>query len=152
MGYIDIAISIILGVGFLWGVIRGLVRQVVAIIFLITGFFVAVRYTSALITTLPDSPLYNFHYAIWFFALFVVVILVGFFVNCLLSFAITATSLTAINRLLGGIFGVLKGVILSMIMLHGLQFTQIKCSPAWDMSFFIQIQQPIADRISMWLS
>jgi membrane protein required for colicin V production len=56
-------------------------------------------------------------YAIAFAMIFIVVMMLGTFLNFLMSKILTVTGLKFVDRLLGGVFGIARGVLIVLVVL-----------------------------------
>lgn len=120
MNTFDIIIAAILLFGFIRGLFKGLFVEVASFVGLIAGIYGAIHFShymkNLLITRVSWEEKYItlVSFAITFIIILLVIILIGKLFTKIADFA----SLGILNKLLGGIFGVLKiGIILSVILL-----------------------------------
>jgi membrane protein required for colicin V production len=119
MNSIDVFIIIFIAFFFVRGLFRGFVIELTALIGLILGYFVAISYVGIISTfilinfpDLPASAVKIVLFAILFIATNVVLKLVAQMVTKTLKFAM----LGWLNRWLGGVFAILKSVIILCIV------------------------------------
>ncbi len=115
MNSLDIGILSIASIFFIKGFFRGFVYELITIIGLILGYIISITYLSLLtgfiltfFPTFPDSILK----LVSFFLLFVGTNLLLRLVANILTKTLKVAMLSWLNRLLGGILGILKSVII----------------------------------------
>ena len=124
MQIIDIIISALLVVGLIMGLVKGLVKQVASLSGLVCGLLVGRAFY---------MPVGGFFVKIFklsveashitaFILILILVPLIFSLVGWLLSKLLSAISLGWVNRLLGGIVGVLKFALLAGIIITGIEF------------------------------
>jgi membrane protein required for colicin V production len=114
--WIDIAISVTILVSFLFGLWRGLVREVFALVTWIAALVVARVYSDDLtpyFTSTFDGETTRIIAA--FVSLFLVTLMVGALVSHLLVKLVSIAGLRLTDRLLGGVFGIARGGLLVML-------------------------------------
>jgi membrane protein required for colicin V production len=118
MTWADWAIIAVLGLSALISVVRGFVKEVVSLLIWLTAALVASIFhdqLAALLTGWIDTPSLRM-LAAWV-CLFVAVLIVGSILNYLLGKLIQATGLSGTDRLLGMLFGVVRGFVILMVVL-----------------------------------
>lgn len=112
MTAIDWALVVTLGLSVLLGLVRGVVRELFALTGWIVGILLALKFSEPLATSLPlDLPLTARTVIV---GLFIVVgtLLLAALTAVLLRATLKAAKLSLEDRLLGGLFGVLRGALL----------------------------------------
>lgn len=118
MTWADWAIIAVLSVSALISVVRGFVKEVVSILIWLTAAIIASIFHDQLATVMADlidTPSLRM-LAAWII-LFVAVLLVGSLINFLLGKLIQATGLSGTDRLLGLLFGTVRGLVILMVVL-----------------------------------
>lgn len=125
--------------------IRGFVKEALSLVVWFLAFVIAARFSTPL-SDLFASHIDNISLRIGlsFLLLFVVTLIAGGFINFMLSELVIKTGLGGTNRLLGVVFGLLRGVIIVALLLLLAQLTSIPKSDAWQKSLLIPKIQPIA--------
>jgi membrane protein required for colicin V production len=104
-----------------FAVLKGLVREIVSLIALIGGFILAVHYYSVVGKGLSDysktDSIANF---LGFLIIFLGCILIGAITAMLINRFVKAASLKWIDRLLGGLFGFLRGWAIASVLVFAL--------------------------------
>ncbi|MEX2132254.1 MAG: CvpA family protein [Pseudohongiellaceae bacterium] len=114
----DIAILSIVAVSFLFGLWRGLVKEVLSLLTWIAALLVARIYSEPLAPTLSgllegETTRYVAAFAI----LFIVTMMLGTLLNHFIGKLLTITGLKFTDRLLGGVFGIARGVIIVLLVM-----------------------------------
>ena len=118
MNGVDTAILVVTTLSCLFGLWRGLIKEVLLLVTWVAALLVARVYSetlSELMVNAIDSD--SVRYVTAFALIFVVVMMAGTLFNHLLSKLLTITGLKAVDRLLGGVFGVARGVIIVLVIL-----------------------------------
>ena len=120
MGLIDIAILVILGFFLLKGLFRGLLREVCSLLGLVLGGVFAFTFHLSLAQLLQDSFGLPPKLCVWgaFLAIFLLIVILFAVIGFVLHRFVKLVFLGGFNRLAGGVFGVVQGVvILAMFVL-----------------------------------
>ncbi len=102
---------------------RGVIRELVALLAWILGIFAAITFTPLVGGWLPDSiPQPALRYLAAFTIILIAALLAGAVVAWPLAKAVRAAGLGFVDRFLGGVFGVARGVIVTVaaVLLAGL--------------------------------
>ena len=120
MNIFDIIITALLLFGFVRGLVKGLFVEVASLAALIGGVYGAIHFSYLISNFLKEYVTWNTEYislaafAITFIVIIVVISLLGKALTKIANFA----SLGIVNKILGGVFGVLKiGLILSVVFI-----------------------------------
>lgn len=130
MNTLDIIAIIILALSVLMAYFKGLIQEVVWIVSLVVGLVLAVFFyplPASLLETLGVSS--RISGLIGFFGIIVVVIAIGSIVNGILSRVLKTLHLKWIDRLLGGLFGLIRGSLFVAVLF--LMLTAFPISPQW---------------------
>lgn len=144
MNTIDVFILIILLTGGLNGLRQGFIKAFANLTGWILALIVAAKYASILapsMRSLSSDPVVQKIAAFAFIVLMIVVLtwLVTYFLNGILK----TLKLGPLNRLAGGVFGGLKGLLVVLITIQGVG-PWVESSPHWKQSKFIQALLPYA--------
>ena len=118
MNWFDTAIITVTGLSCAFGLYRGLIKEVLSLVSWIAALLIAKGYSesvSGVLTNLIDSN--GVRYAAAFAMIFIVVMMLGTFLNFLMSKILTVTGLKFADRLLGGIFGIARGALIVLVAL-----------------------------------
>lgn len=117
MNEVDAAILGVTVVSCLFGLWRGLIKEVLSLLTWIAALLVARVYSQYLagwLVNIIDSS--SVRYVTAFAVIFVVVMMAGTVLNHLMAKLLTITGLKLADRLLGGVFGVARGVIIVLVI------------------------------------
>lgn len=115
--WIDYAVIIIIVLSLLIGVVRGFVSEVISIITWVAAFLLAFKYAPPIAThlTFTDSPMTA--YVIAFAVIFVLVLVFGITTNVLIRQLWHRTGVPAMDRILGLLLGIVRGVLIIAFIL-----------------------------------
>jgi membrane protein required for colicin V production len=122
MNGMDIAILVILGAFVLKGLLRGLLKELCSLVGLAAGAFLAFRFYAPLAEAMAKSlklP-HGLCAAVSFSALFLATILFFAVLGFLLSRFLKLLFLGGANRVAGGLFGLIQGVLVMALVLFAL--------------------------------
>jgi membrane protein required for colicin V production len=127
------------------GLLRGFIKEVFALFIWLAAFLIAYNFTENVAGWLENSvSLPSARMAIGFAGLFVLTLLVGGLMNYLMGRLIEKTGLTGTDRLVGGLFGIVRGVALAVALVIMARFTPLPADPWWQESPMIQRLVPLA--------
>jgi len=117
MNWLDIAIALITLLSCVFGLWRGLIKEVLSLVTWIAALLLAKTYTvvlaSSVFTNFIDNS--SIRYVVAFTIIFILVMMIGTFLNFLMSKILAVTGLKFADRLLGGVFGILRGLLIVLI-------------------------------------
>ena len=138
MTFFDLAVLVIVGLSTLFAFIRGVIREVMALLSWVVGLVAAVTFTPAVGDWLPASfgspPV---RYVIAFVLILLGVLLIGSLIAWPLAKAVRAVGLGFVDRFLGSIFGLARGLFLvvGFVLVAGL--TNLPRAAWWQDSWLV---------------
>lgn len=144
MNTIDIVILIILLIGGLNGLRQGFVKAFANLVGWVFALIIGAKYANILapsMAVLSHDPVVQKIAAFAFIALIIVVL--TWIVTAFLNGILKTFKLGPLNRLAGGAFGSLKGLLVVLITMQGLG-PWVESSPHWKQSRLIQALLPYA--------
>ena len=136
MTALDYAVIGVLVLSTAWGAWRGLVREVISLAGWIGAFLVANYLAEPLANALPGSvsnP--ELRVIVAFVAVFVVTLTLATLVALMVSKALKASGLAGLDRVLGGLFGVARGLLIAVAFAIGAGLTSFPQNPIWKQSY-----------------
>ena len=117
MNFFDIIVIIILGYCLIRGVFRGLIKELSSIIGVLGGFYAAFTYYTLLAKPLSKwiantGYLNILSFLIIFCGVFIIISILGVIINYLLKIAL----LSWLDRILGSVFGAMKGILIVSVL------------------------------------
>lgn len=132
MTWLDIAVLGVFVVSIIWGAWRGLVREVISVAGWVLAFLAANLFGGPLSVHLPNAiPSPELRFVTAFVVVFIAMLAVTTLVALLLSKVIKSVGLGGLDRTLGSLFGVVRGllIVLAFALLAGL--TGLPREPLW---------------------
>ena len=110
--WVDYLIVGIIAFSVLISLVRGFVREAISLAIWLAATLIAMHFASAVSDSMRNQiAAENIRYIVSFIAIFVVVLVAGIFVNAFISALVSKTGMGAVDRLIGIIFGFLRGVL-----------------------------------------
>lgn len=138
MNWIDFTILGVVALSTLISLVRGFVKEAVSLVVWIAAFFIASNFYSQLapfLSQIDDSLIRN---GVAIAILFVSTLIVGAIVNYLISMLVEKTGLTGTDRVLGAVFGLIRGgLIVAAVLFFVDAFTPLSSVDAWQTSLLI---------------
>ena len=134
----DWAIIGIISLSTIVSIIRGFVKEALSLVSWVVAFIVANTFYSHLATLFEDvisTPSVRLLAA--FVILFIVSLIVGGLLNHLISAIVKSTGLSGTDRMLGMVFGLIRGVILVIVIVALARLTPVVEDPWWKQSALI---------------
>jgi len=133
----DYAVLTIIGLSVIFSVMRGMVKEVLAIIGWVAAFYVARTYTDQLLPMMPaDIPTESLRVLAAFLVLFLATLLLASLLGIALSAIIKKIGLGWLNRLLGAMFGVVRGLVIVCILVFLAGLTELPKDARWRNAMF----------------
>lgn len=138
MVWIDYAILAVIALSAVISLVRGFVKEAISLVVWILAFFIASQYyphLAAMFTSIEDETLRN---ASAIAILFICCLILGALINFVIGRLVISTGLSGTDRLLGLVFGALRGVlVVSAILFFMDAFTPANSAQWWQQSLLI---------------
>ena len=132
MTLVDHAVLVIVGFSVLLSVIRGLVREVLALAAWIIAAVVAWLFGGKASVWMPDEiPGEELRGMVAAVLVFVAVLLAMSLIAVAVSQLVRSSGLSTEDRLLGALFGVLRGLVVVAVLAVGAGATTLPAQPVW---------------------
>lgn len=119
----DIIVTVIVGLSLVYSIYRGMIREIFSLLSIVAGYVIAVRYQGIgadwikdVIINVAAARLTAFIFLFLFTGF--IVSLLGRFVKKLIH---TSNTLSAMDRFMGGAFGLVKALVIILIFMYPLQ-------------------------------
>lgn len=138
MVWVDFAIMAIIALSAVISLVRGFVKEAISLAVWVLAFFIASQYyphLAGLFTSMQDDTLRN---ASAIAILFISSLILGALINFVVGKLVQTTGLSGTDRLLGLVFGALRGVlVVSAILFFMDAFTPAASADWWQSSVLI---------------
>lgn len=132
---VDWVLLAVLVLSLLVGLWRGLVFEVLSVLGWVAAFFVAQWFAPDVAALLPmSSASQSVRYAAAFVLTFIVAVFVAGLLASIVRKMVAAVGLRPVDRLLGGVFGLVRGLVLLLAVAVAISMTPLKDSPWWQKS------------------
>lgn len=150
MPVIDIIIAIALAASIVVGLLRGFVKEAISIATLVIAIWAALFFGPA-VGNLSDSWVSSEGLQMWFgrMLVFTVILLLGGLLGWAISKMVRLSVLSGVDRLLGSLFGVLRGILLVAVFIIGGQFAGFDKDGWWLESRLLPYFEVVADWIKV---
>lgn len=148
LSWADYGILGVCGFSALVSLMRGFVKEALSLATWIIAFWVGFHFTNPLAELLENSvKSHGLRIPLSFMLLFITTLILGALVNFLIVQLIVKSGLSSTDRMLGIIFGALRGVLLIAVLLLMGHLTTLPKAPWWRQSVFIPYFEPL----EVWL-
>jgi membrane protein required for colicin V production len=152
MTWLDYAVIGVFVLSIGWGIWRGLIREVMALVGWVIAFLAANLFAGPLAEALPASiarPEYRSLIA--FVAIFFLTLIAMALIAMWLAKVVHAAGLGSTDRVFGALFGLLRALIIVLAVTIVAGFTGIPRSAAWRQSLSGSRLAATADALKPWL-
>lgn len=138
MIWIDYAILGVIALSALIGFFRGFAREAIGLASWALAFFVAYKLAEPVADLLESwISVRSVRLAAAFGGLFIITLIIGAVFNYSISKLVTGTGFAGTDRALGGVFGVLRGVAILVLLVLLAGLTAVPRDNWWQQSIFI---------------
>ena len=150
MPIIDILIAVALIVSVVVGIIRGFVKEAISIAALLVAIWAALYFGPG-VGDISDSWISSAEMQTWFgrVLVFAVILSLGGLIGWGISKLVRLSILSSIDRMVGSIFGVARGVLFVALFILGGQFAGFDNDHWWEASKTIPHFEVVADWIKV---
>ncbi len=148
----DYTVLIIIGISIVVSMMRGAVREVLAIVGWIAAIYVARTYASQLVPLLPqDIPTEPLKVLAAFVILMLGVLLVANLLSIALSSIIKKIGLNWLNRFVGVLFGLARGLLIVCVLVFLAGLTSFPKDARWTNAMFSSPLEVLVKSMLPWL-
>jgi membrane protein required for colicin V production len=135
INWIDLAIVCIFGFSIILGLIKGFIRSIVSVLVWIAAIVISMHYGPLIadkFTKVSDDPQTQLILA--YSLLFIAVLIIGLVFKIILEAIINFTGLSMTDRIMGALFGIVRGVFIVTIMVFLMSLSSIAEGQVWKES------------------
>lgn len=152
MNGLDWAIIGIVALSMLFAFTRGVTRELIALVAWVLGFFAAVTLSPLVGSWLPEFGDYPvIRYVVAFAAILLAALFAGALIAWPLGSFIRKVGLGFVDRFLGGVFGIARGVVLVLVLVLVAGVTGVPRQDWWQNAAFIPPLVAAALSLKPWL-
>lgn len=144
MNWIDISILVVVLLSVVIGIFRGFVKEVLSLINWGTAVFASIYFHESAQQYLKgsiDSQTASSIAA--FVAVFLVFLILGSLITHFIGYLVKKSGLGGTDRMLGLMFGFVRGVMVSAVLLAAISFTPVKSQKIWQDAIILPTFKPI---------
>jgi membrane protein required for colicin V production len=150
--YFDYAVIAIVGLSVVVSMMRGAMKEMLAILGWIAAFYVAKAYSPLLATFLPEGiPTEALKTLIAFVILLIAVLFLNGLITMAISGVISKVGLGWINRFLGMLFGFAKGLLISCVLVLLAGLTSLPKEQMWTDAVLSEPLEMLVKSALPWL-
>jgi membrane protein required for colicin V production len=152
MTWIDYAVLAIIGISILLSIVHGLVRELVALASWIAAFMVAQTYAADVAPLLPAAlSNQSLRLLVAFLSMFLAVLLAMTLLAIVMSRLIKSAGLGLVDRALGAVFGLVRGLVIVMMVVLLAGLTALPRQQAWRQAMLSAPLVALANAVKVWL-
>ena len=151
MSFIDIIVLLILFTSLIFGFFRGFVKELLSLLAWAFAFFVAYYFSSSAAIILPFEAEFSIKYVGSFVLIFIFVLIISSILIKFLSTFIHKIGLGASNIILGGLFGLLRGVIVVYLLIFVIEKTPFVEESSWQQANSIALIKLLVEKTFPYL-
>ena len=152
MTLFDLAVLVVVGLSILLSVIRGLVREVLALSAWVVAFLAANLLAGQVAAWLPDAvPGEEFRLLAGFLGVFLTVLIAMSVLAIMVSKLVKNAGLGLEDRLLGSVFGFARGLLVVMVVVLLAGLTSLPRQAVWRNAVLSDPLEAFAGRVKAWL-
>lgn len=148
----DYLVLLVIAISIILSVMRGLLREVLAILGWVAAFYVAKTYTNQVLPMMPvNIPTEPLRILAAFLVLFLATLLVASLLAIALSAIFKKIGLGWLNRLLGAGFGMVRGLLIVCVLVFLAGFTSAPKDARWRDAMFSAPLEALVTSMLPWV-
>ena len=152
MTIFDYLVLAIIGLSIILSVMRGLLIEALSIVGWVVAFFVAKTYSNQLLPMMPaDIPTESLRILAAFLVVFFATLLITSLLAIALSTLFKKIGLGWLNRLLGAVFGLTRGVLIVCILVFLAGLTSLPQDERWRNAMFSAPIEALVTSLLPWV-
>jgi membrane protein required for colicin V production len=142
--WVDYSILSVIGLSTIISVIRGFIREALSLAIWGLASWLSLQFGSDVghffVASIPSA---NARLAIGCLIVFFTTLIIGMIINSLVAVIIRKTGLSSTDRLLGTLFGIIRGILIVAVILLFSGLTAVNQASWWKKSYLIAKFQPL---------
>ena len=151
MSLIDILVILVLFASLIFGFFRGFVKELMSLMAWISAFFIAYYFSSSVAIVLPFDAEFSIKYITGFVLIFIFVLIISSILIKFISTFVHKIGLGASNIILGGLFGILRGIIIVYFLIFVIEKTSFAEDASWQQSNSIVLIKLLVEKTFPYL-
>lgn len=152
MTIFDYTALTIVGLSIVFSIMRGLVREVLSLLGWVAAFYVGRTYTDQILPLMSEEiPTESLRILAAFLMLFLATLLVFSLLAVAVSALFKKIGLGLVNRLLGGVFGLFRGMLIVCILVFFAGLTDLPKDTRWKNAMFSAPLEALVVSMLPWL-
>ena len=145
MNWADVVILTIIGISVLISIFRGFVREALSLVGLVASIWIAVAFYNPVADLLADFiSVPTGRRVLAFIGIVVLSLLATGIINHFIGKLIEKTGLSGTDRMLGVVFGAVRGIAIVGVVVVGFGLTQVPSDPWWRESMLMKHFEQLA--------
>lgn len=152
MTVFDYTVLSIIGLSVVYSIMRGLVKEVLSVIGWVAAFYVGRTYTDQILPLMSQEiPTESLRILAAFLVLFLGTLLLCSLLAIAISALFKKIGLGLMNRLLGGVFGIFRGLLIVCILVFFAGLTDLPKDARWKNAMFSAPLEALVVSMLPWL-
>lgn len=152
IGWVDLAFGTLVGVSVIVGLVRGLLYEVMSLLGWVVAYVAAQALAGTVAPGLPiGAPGSALNVAAAFVLVFVTVLIGWGLLSWLIKKLVQASPLSPVDRTLGAVFGLLRGVLAVLVAATIVNMTPLATSASWQSAHTAAGAQKLLSGLRPWL-
>lgn len=148
MHWVDVVVLVIIALSIIIGLFRGLIREALSLATWVLAIWVGLTFADPVASKLPFTlGSETVQSVASFVIIFIVILIAGSIINYLAGQLIDKTGLSGTDRILGLVFGMLRGCLIIAVLVLLASLTNMPNEDWWKNS----ITLPYFDDIAVWI-
>ncbi|MDG2252229.1 MAG: CvpA family protein [Methylophilaceae bacterium] len=151
MVFIDYFLAFIILISLFFGFYRGFIRELLALIGLVLAFYCANKYSTIFTSYIPfgfDAPINKI---ITYLCIFILVLILSALIIKLINKFIKSAGLSFINIFMGGFFGFIRGLLISILIIYLVEKSEFSLSESWYTSSVVLLLKETMEKTLPYL-
>ena len=152
MTIFDYVVLFIIGLSIILSMMRGLIKEILGLVGWVVAFLVAKYYVLQVVPLLPDSiPNESLRFLAGFLILFLLTLLICSLLSIAITHIFKRAGISWVDRSLGAVFGLSRGLIIVLIMVFIAGLTKIPQDNRWRNAMLSAPLEALVTKCLVWL-